>query len=266
MDKTPRNGLALYLTLTFALSAIFYGRLFAGAPLPRVAPFLMWMPGLSAIVTALVVHRTLGGLGWRLGAPRYLALGFLLPLAYCLAIYVPVWLTGLGAFRSGYLGRVAPALPLLAIISLVTATGEEIGWRGFMVPALHRIGGFGAAAIVGGLIWGFWHVPLIVGGDYNAGTPAWFAIPCFLVSVTAMSTMLAWLRLRSGSLWPAAVYHASHNVIIQVIFDGCTIDTGSTKWITTEFGIGLVIATTALGVFFWRRGVSQSMSNVTKLN
>jgi membrane protease YdiL (CAAX protease family) len=253
MDPKSRNSLFVFLALTFALSAVFYARLFAGAPLQRIAPPLMWMPGLAAVVTQFAFHRTLAGMGWRPGSARYLALAVLLPLAYCLAIYVPVWLTGLGAFKSGYLERLAPMLPVVMLSSLVTALGEEIGWRGFLAPTLYRTRGFAWAGIGTGIIWGLWHVPLIVGGTYNAGTPAWFAVPCFLVSVIGMSTMLAWLRLRSGSLWTAALYHASHNVIIQVVFDGSTIDTGPTKWLTTEFGIGLTIASIVMGMYFWRR-------------
>ena len=89
--------------------------------------------------------------------------------------------------------------------------------------------------------------------EWSAGTPLWYGLPCFLLSVIGMSVMLAWLRLRSGSLWPAVIYHGMHNLVIQGIFDRSTIDTGRTPWITTEFGIGLVIATLALAGYFWRR-------------
>jgi uncharacterized protein len=74
-----------------------------------------------------------------------------------------------------------------------------------------------------------------------------------MISVTSMAVILAWLRLRSGSLWPAALYHAVHNLVIQRVFDGSTINTGPTKWLTTEFGIGLVILAVILGSYFWRR-------------
>jgi type IV secretory pathway TrbD component len=66
------------------------------------------------------------------------------------------------------------------------------------------------------------------------------------------STM-AWLRLRSGSVWTAALYHGVHNLAIQSIFEASTIDTGVTKWITTEFGVGLTIASVGVAVYFWRR-------------
>jgi hypothetical protein len=109
------------------------------------------------------------------------------------------------------------------------------------------------SGIASGVIWGLWHVPLIVAGGYSAGTPAWYGITCFMISVTAMSIALAWLRLRSRSFWPAALYHGVHNLTIQGIFDGSTIDTGWTKWITTEFGVGLTLASVAMSLYFWRR-------------
>ena len=99
--------------------------------------------------------------------------------------------------------------------------------------------------------------PLLVGSDYNAGTPAWFALPCFMVSVTGIAVVMAWLRLRSGSLWPAALLHATHNALIQGVFDKSTVDTGPTPWITSEFGIGLAVVATVAGVYFWRRRPAQ---------
>jgi membrane protease YdiL (CAAX protease family) len=253
MDTKTRNSLIFFLVLTFALSSIFYAWLLSGAPLKQVAPPLMWMPGLAAVITQLIFYRTLAGMGWRLGPWRYLWLAVLLPVGYCLLIYVPVWVTGLGRFNGGYVGQVLPFVPLLAFSGLLTALGEEIGWRGFLAPTFYRALGFGWAGIATGIIWGLWHVPLLVVGGYHAGTPVWYGTACFMVSVTGIAVMLAWLRLRSGSLWTATLYHASHNLVIQVIFDGSTIDTGATKWITTEFGIGLTILSAIMGMYFWRR-------------
>jgi membrane protease YdiL (CAAX protease family) len=213
----------------------------------------MWMPAVAAIVTQLVFYRTLAGLGWRPGPWRYFGLAILLPIVYCFMIYVPVWLTGLGQFREGYLGRALPFIPKAFVFGLLLALGEEIGWRGFLAPTFYRALGFGWAGIGTGVIWGLWHVPLVVGGGYEAGTPLWYGVPLFMLSVTGMAVMLAWLRLRSGSLWPAAFFHATHNLVIQGIFDGSTINTGPTKWITTEFGIGMAVVWVIMGVYFWRR-------------
>src|SRR5262245_46455992 len=73
MDKKNRNSVVFFLVLTFAISSIFYRRSFSGASLSTVVPFLMWTPGLCAIVTKIVFDRTIAGLGWRLGPSRYLS-------------------------------------------------------------------------------------------------------------------------------------------------------------------------------------------------
>ncbi|MDX9864655.1 MAG: CPBP family glutamic-type intramembrane protease [Anaerolineaceae bacterium] len=44
----------------------------------------------------------------------------------------------------------------------------------------------------------------------------------FTILVVGISTVFAWLRLQSGSLWPAAVLHASHNLFVQAIFTSLT--------------------------------------------
>ena len=174
MDTRTRNSLIVFLTLTFAISSIFYGWSFSGAPLNRVVPFLMWTPGLCALFTQLTFRHTIAGLGWRPGPLRYLCGAALLPVVYCLVVYAPVWLTGAGQFDGSVLGRVFPLLPFALAESLVFALGEEIGWRGFLAPTFHRTRGFGWAGIAVGIIWGVWHIPLVVARGYDAGTPLWY--------------------------------------------------------------------------------------------
>ena len=95
-------------------------------------------------------------------------------------------------------------------------------------------------------------MPLIIFADYNGGTPTWYSIACFAVMVVGISFPLAWLRLRSGSVWPAAIFHASHNLFIQGFFDTVTVDTGVTKYLLSEFGAVLALAAAITGVIFWR--------------
>jgi membrane protease YdiL (CAAX protease family) len=253
VDRRTRNSLIFFLVVTFGVSSVFYVWSLSGTSLVQIAPVLMWTPGLAAIITQLIFHRTLAGLGWRVGPWRYLAIAVLIPIVYCVVIYVPVWLTGLGRFDGSYFRNILPLLPGAMVSAVLKGLGEEIGWRGFLAPTFQRFRGFAWAGVGTGIIWGLWHAPLIVGGGYNAGTPAWYGGACFMVSVTNMSVMLAWLRLRSGSLWTAALYHGVHNVVIQGVFDGSTIETGSTKWVTTEFGIGLVVTSLVMSIFCWRR-------------
>ena len=253
----PRAELTTFLVLTFALSAIFWwliidaGSLGAHGGVYVLA--LMWSPGVSALITRLVFQHYLRGEGWALGAPRWLALAYALPVVYATVAYGAVWLLGLGGvdlsrFKTG----AATFLVLGSIQSLISATGEELGWRGFLVPTLAKTMTFGRLAVLSGAIWAVWHFPLIIFADYNSGTATWYSLLCFALMVIALGVVLAWLRLRSGSVWPAAIVHASHNLFVQGFFDRVTVDTGPTPWLTSEFGAALAITIGITAWIFWR--------------
>jgi membrane protease YdiL (CAAX protease family) len=267
LEETPmqrsahatRAPLATFLGLTFALSAVFWWLIIAAGTLGAHGGLyviaLMWCPGVSALLTRLAFQRNVRGQGWGWCGTRWAALAYLLPVAYATVAYGAVWLAGLGGvdlarFQTG----VVPFVIFGSIHSLVSATGEELGWRGFLVPTLARTMSFGRTAVLSGAIWATWHVPLILFADYNAGTPAWFSVPCFGVMVVAIAVPMAWLRLRTRSVWPAAIMHASHNLYVQGFFDRVTVDTGPTRWLTTEFGVGLAVTIGVSAWFFWRRG------------
>jgi hypothetical protein len=68
-----------------------------------------------------------------------------------------------------------------------------------------------------------------------------------------MSVIMAWLRLSSGSLWTAAVFHASHNQFIQVFFTPATSMRGAkTSFAIDEFGFALPAVVLILAIVFWR--------------
>ncbi len=250
--------LATFLGLTFALSSIFYVILIRAHTLSlgggMYVFLLMWSPGTAALITRLIFQRNVRGEGWKLGPARYELAGYALPIAYATCAYGLVWLLHFGGVdlsRAKYSALTFLVLGLLQ--SLLSATGEELGWRGFLVPKLAERYSFTTTALVSGVIWASWHTPLIIGADYNGGTPTWYSILCFMVMVIGISFPLAWLRLRSGSVWPCALLHASHNLFIQGFFDRVTVDTGITKYLLSEFGAVLALTAAITGVLFWMR-------------
>jgi membrane protease YdiL (CAAX protease family) len=147
--------------------------------------------------------------------------------------------------------------------SCAAALGEEIGWRGFLVPELAKRTSFTATALISGCAWALWHYPIVIFADYNPGTAAWYALPCLTVQIVALSFVFAWMRLKSGSLWTGVLLHASHNLFIQAFFDPITTDTGRTKYVIGEFGAALSLVFILLGAYFWtrRNEVSTTASN-----
>jgi membrane protease YdiL (CAAX protease family) len=206
------------------------------------------------MLTHLFFHRTLRGLGWGWGRTRYQALSYVLPVAYAAPVYLLVWLTGLGGFQESPVTNVLLLISVGTLFSVFSGLGEEIGWRGFLVPRLATVMSLPKVSFFSGFIWFAWHVPLILGAGYEAGAPAWYSMICFGVMAIGISFAFTWLRLASGSLWTAAILHGTHNLFIQGFFDASTADTGPTEYITGEFGIGLAITAIVVAVVFHRKG------------
>jgi len=266
----------LYLPLTFAFSGVVWtliiwsGHLYMGFGL--MVPAIMWCPALAALVTCRLLGREFGSLGWRWPNNRYIVAGYFVPLAYTSVAYGAVWALQLGNWNSDFVNQIAQGFGLrglpawgsltLYVITMATgglilnisaALGEEIGWRGFLVPELTRQMSFTRVSLLSGIVWAAWHCPPLLFADYNAGTNRWYALCCSTVVVVSASFMLAWLRLKSDSVWPAAVFHASHNVFVPGVFDSLIRNTGSTLWYTTEFGAALAITTAVSALYFWTR-------------
>jgi membrane protease YdiL (CAAX protease family) len=264
--NNPKTKIFIFLALTIALSSIAWfqiiraGTVMVGGGMWTLGA--MWCPGIAAILTRLITQRNLEGMGWVPRMPKLLGAAYIIPFFYALPVYLFVWAAGIGGFDPSkwavHPGD-APAmglglmLTMGAIKSLMSATGEEIGWRGLLVPELAKITSFRNTALISGLVWASWHMPLVIGADYRgAGTPLIYSIICFTVMAVGVSCIMAWLVLKTGSFWPGAVLHAMHNLFIQAIFDSATVPKATTAWWTGEFGAGLAITTAIAAILVFR--------------
>jgi membrane protease YdiL (CAAX protease family) len=265
-------GFTMLFSLAFGGFVLHAGKMDAGNLL--FVTGAMWSPALATFATKGIFRENIRGLPWQWSAARYAWLGYAIPILYTVPVYLLVWVSGLGRFNTSFLQKTAadfgwqkfpPALAL-ALFVLFTATlglvaklsralGEEIGWRGFLVPELAKVVSFPMVGLISGLMWAVYHYPVLLFADYNAGGPPWYSLSCFTLMVIAGSFVMAWLTLRSQSLWPAAILHASHNLFIQSICTPLTRDTGLTKYIIDEFGIGLVVTSSIAAIIVCRMAV-----------
>jgi uncharacterized protein len=269
--RRTRNSIIVYILLTVALSSIFYVQVIhrskAGQGLGLLILGLMWCPGVSGLLTRLVFQGNLRGHGFGWGQTKYQFSSYWIPLVYSSIVYVPFWLAGyfdpngraLDALmrRLPQLPHVA-ALPVLFLFlgtvgivgSCISALGEELGWRGFLVPQLAKVTSFPRVALISGGIWALWHYPLILFADYHGAGPLWYSVACFTVLVLGISFLFAWMRLKSGSVWTGMLLHASHNLFVQAFFDAQTRSARITGLWTTEFGAGLALAAVVVALIF----------------
>jgi membrane protease YdiL (CAAX protease family) len=142
-----------------------------------------------------------------------------------------------------------------ALLNVVPALGEELGWRGWLLPHLLRLG-LVPALLLSGLIWGLWHAPLILLGYNYPGAPGWLALLLMVGVCTVTGAVFGWLRLRSESVWPAAIAHGAFNAAagLSIVFvaSGQEVDTvhaGILGWSGWLVPLVLVVVLAATGQF-----------------
>jgi len=270
-NRTNMGRIVTFLVLTFGLSIIFYVLIIRGGEgiAPWVLP-LMLCPSVSAILTKLIFDRNLKGLGWRPGPAKWLGLAYLLPIFYGAVVYGIVWLVGQGGFTTDVVAElVGPGMAgasrgqMVAVYTLFLATivflrnslpsafGEELGWRGFLFPELQRMTSFTTASLIGGVVWALYHLPLILFSDYHSTAPIAFQVVVFFISTIAYTFVNNWLRARSGSVWPAVVLHASHNIFFEHVYDPLMARYPLTDFFVTEFGVGLMVINVLMALYVW---------------
>ncbi|MDO8873247.1 MAG: type II CAAX endopeptidase family protein [Methanoregula sp.] len=259
----PKIMVVTFVILTFLISSVFW-YLTSQTPfvagnqnqLMLYAVGAMWGPALAAVATRLVLQRNLKGFGFGLGKPVWLAVGLLLPIAAGLFMFGTAWLSGIAPFNPDKTATIfsvtfIPAFLYAIVFNCFAAAGEEFGWRGFLVPELARCMGFTELALISGAIWTVWHFPMMFFGGYHGAGPIWYSLAVFIPSVMGAGLILAWLRLASGSVWVAVLFHGFWNYFIQQFYPALTATTDAGQTMLGEFGWFVAVFYVALALVFW---------------
>jgi membrane protease YdiL (CAAX protease family) len=245
--RLPHRSMGLlwaYLGLTFALAW--------AAWVPAAVLFRdPHRPGLPSFTGGLIVLQTLGAaaptvaaylvlrasgrrdlLGWiasryriwRVHPGWYLTAGLLVPAITLLSLAVRALAdpqfqitpdSPLGELLADLgVGGVALVFPLLVLGQLPSSPLlEEFGWRGFALPLLQGRWNALAASVVLGLVWGVWHLPLMVA----YGDPL---VP-YLLLIVPQTVLMTWVvNSARGSMLLAMLFHASLNTALTTLYPG----------------------------------------------
>jgi len=211
----------------------------------------MLAPMIAALFMRIFVSKegVKGSLGL-LRSPKYYLAAFLMPAAFVTAVVLittqAVVIPGgapVGEFRwSEATWFVYLMLLLIALPVTLFTFGEEYGWRGYLLPRLLPLGEIRASLLVG-VIWGVWHLPLLLAGLNYPGVNIWLAIIGFTFVTVALSFAYTWFFVASsGSVLVAAVFHASTNQFTDTFWVPPLLS------VTTPFAPSLVSAVLIMAV------------------
>jgi len=242
------TGPLAFVLLTFAISWGFYaGWVLVPGLDSGTATLLLLGGGLGPFAAALLLtwrRRDVSLRTWlrdrfRLRVPvRY----YLVALLFPPAVVVLAGVVHVGVFGASLTPEILPPLleyPLfLGFVALLGGGLEEPGWRGYLLPALQARWQPLPAALVVGVVWVAWHLPLFLRPDFvQASIPLWLYAP----QVVGMSVVLTWLtNVARGAVVPAILLHGGANAVLNFY------PAGGVEGATSVVGFGLLAGSVVL--------------------
>lgn len=142
---------------------------------------------------------------------------YLIAQAEASGVDIEEQLTQAGLTIQMYLVISCASIIYAPFINIVTAIGEEAGWRGFLYPELNKKFGKVGTWIIGGTIWGVFHFPAMIFGGYEYGFDYLGAPVLGLVVFTLTCIVFGILEEvvydRTKCIWYAALLHGSFNAV-----------------------------------------------------
>ena len=223
-ENAKRLGIYLLIVFAFMLFYILCAKLMHHSNTVYYIIYMIFSfsPAIASLITRAVTKE--GFLDMKLhlhltGNIRYYLLAFGLPLICLSAMFLlPVIVSGhadwLGGFTFGNVLSNAFLLISFSAVQSIGLLGEELGWRGYMNQKMEPLLGTVGTCLVGGIVWGLWHLPMDIAGYLNGNgklTEALGSAFGRLAMLTCFGAFLMWLTKKTDSVFPAVIAHFMYN-------------------------------------------------------
>ncbi|WP_051551406.1 CPBP family intramembrane glutamic endopeptidase [Nocardioides sp. URHA0020] len=256
-----RREVAAYIALAYALCIAVV------VALPH-ANINMMLAVLVPTVTVAILTFTItprggrralwGSFGLNRAAVRTWPSALLIPMVLCAAAYATAVAVGAGRLQvDASDGDLTwwTNLPISLAMGTVFILGEEIGWRGYLLPRMQQLlPDRRRAALATGFVHGCFHLPLIlIGTTYDNEVPGWVAAPAAVALITAGGVFYAWIWDRSRSVWPVAIAHNTVNTVFD-LGAAAVVATGGANiaYVAGETGVATLAVVVVTAVVLWR--------------
>jgi membrane protease YdiL (CAAX protease family) len=250
---------ALFVALSWAQTL----GLALALPHAGIAPLLAIATPL--ISTALVItfgtpagHRRAAWAGVGFGLPPWWGpvVAVVVTAAVTVASFAAAAAVGVARFPDldlapAVLGPAAANLAVAILIFTVVFLGEEIGWRGYLLPRLMELMSGRRASIVTGACHAIFHLPLLVlTTTYQSAGNRWIVVPMVLGTLTLAGVVYGWLRLTTGSIWPVCLAHSAFNNFMETAGAvAVATSPAALAYLTTETGVFTLLL--MIGIAAW---------------
>lgn len=241
-------GLSFLFCYAIVLPFFWMGGTVQSSSLIIVLMAAMFTPAIAALIVQKFIKREpISALGLKLKFSRWLLLAWLLPVGYVLLTWLfsgllpqTEWTDGLSVVVSmleqtgapvdqieevqaqlGQFGAVTPIILAGGVIisgmiagvtiNMLAAMGEELGWRGFLWNEWKHMG-FWKASLAIGVVWGFWHAPMIWYG-YNYPEHPRIGVLMMVIFTVLLSPLHSFVREKAQTTWAAAILHGTNNAL-----------------------------------------------------
>lgn len=262
LTGTNKAAIFTVLVLLMALAVALYIRAL-GITSEFAAAWYMFIPTLAVLIMLLIVTRDgYSKEGWKtLGLHRLGLKAFwiavLAPVFVGVLATAVVWATPLAAFvvPDNASSQILNFFIQLVVFTLTFSLGEELGWRGYLLPQLLSMGRTSAMVLVG-LVWAAWHMPLsFLTPLYHADGNKLIVVPLFVGTIVAGSFFFGYLRLWTGSVWPASIAHTAHNSAWATLgaFTLTSNPVVVNEYLVGDNGVLILVGTTVAAVWLARK-------------
>ena len=273
LSELKKASLFYFIVMALSLALVMFFRL-AASKSEIVLIANMLTPALAAVIMLYVLtsdgNKRKGpfSLGLTRSGWHSWGLALLLPLIVLTITYGLVWLSGAAGFLAptgdGWFPKlfIQRLINLLILIPLVL--GEEIGFRGYLLPRLRELGST-KAVVISGFLHGTWHLPLILlTSFYLTEGNRLLTIPLFLMLLTAAGVMYGVLRLTTDSLWPSVILHAAFNAFLGLFTTLTVARSPLTIYIIGESGVLTVAVAAVVAFWFLQRWLNTRSTNLVE--
>ena len=237
-----RHPIGAYLFLAFAFSWSLTALLSVSIMFGLLALF---GPALAAVLVS-AADGTSGELRRRITNWRQS------PSSYLAAFGIPFAVAGVALVAYVVLGHPAPGIGSISAIEILIfglVIGEEIGWRGFLMPRLRARFSLPAAGVITGIVWALWHLPIyLVPGQSAAAfiVFAWWVVP--------FAVVMGFVAERARySVVVATVMHGAANIALPILLPNV-----DHTWTSLVTGTVYMVLAVSLVAIAWSRSARPS--------